>query len=111
VRVGPGLTAFTRTPLGPYSAAHAGFDDDRAIRYVELYETLAVAAAWGGDDATAKWFFIKAASRDLAEFAKQDGDRGDDQFFWLKTLLAGAAEGLLPRKYLHVLIPAFRSGY
>src|SRR6476469_10612294 len=23
VRVGPGLTAFTRTPLGPYSAAHA----------------------------------------------------------------------------------------
>jgi hypothetical protein len=23
VRVGPGLTAFTRTPLGPYSVAHA----------------------------------------------------------------------------------------
>src|ERR1700750_2897099 len=23
VRVGPGLTAFTRTPLGPYSLAHA----------------------------------------------------------------------------------------
>src|SRR5882757_5927605 len=23
VRVGPGLTAFTRTPVGPYSAAHA----------------------------------------------------------------------------------------
>jgi hypothetical protein len=28
-----------------------------------------------------------------------------------ETLFAGAAEGRLPRKYLHVLMPAFRTTY
>src|SRR5207302_9955133 len=39
VRVGPGLTAFTRTPLGPYSAAHNCREqiDRRFARAIETH--------------------------------------------------------------------------
>jgi hypothetical protein len=84
----------------------AGFDDDRAKQYVELYVHLAFAAAYAGDDAAAVAFLDQAEKVDRAE-----GDRDEDglpgSFWFLRhyTHLAGAAEGLLPRRYLHLLGP------
>jgi hypothetical protein len=73
-----------------------GFDDTRAGDYVERYKLLAVAAAWSGDDAAAAGFLAKAREQKGAAVN------------WTETLLTGVAEGLLPRKRLHVLASAFR---
>jgi len=89
----------------------AGFDDTRARDYVELYIHLAIAAAREGDDAAATEFLANAKAVDRAEVPKEDGRTTEDAFSWIDTLLAGLAEGLLPRKYVHVLTSAFRFAY
>jgi hypothetical protein len=76
-----------------------GLTDDRRLQYVLLYDHLALAAAWQGDDAAAAAFLAQA---------NEGRKRGD---LFLDTLLAGAAEELLPRQYLHLTMPAFRALY
>jgi hypothetical protein len=84
----------------------AGLDDNRAQQFVDLYVHLAFAAAYSGDDAAAVGFLDQAEEVD-----RSDGDRDEDglpgSFWFLRhyTHLAGAAEGLLPRRYLHLLGP------
>ena len=79
-----------------------GFDDTRAEDYISLYNDLALAATRSGDDDAAAAFLAKS---------KAVADGGDARFLMEETLFAGAAEGRLPRKYLHVLMPAFRTTY
>lgn len=89
----------------------AGFDDTRVQEYIELYDHLAVAAARDGEDAAAEALIATAKAVDRAELRDGDGARTDQAYLWLDTLLAGLAESRLPRKYLYVLTPAFRSAY
>jgi hypothetical protein len=83
-----------------------GLDDNRAQQFVDLYVHLAFAAAYSGDDEAAIAFLDQAEEVDRSE-----GDRDEDglpgSFWFLRhyTHLAGAAEGLLPRRYLHLLGP------
>jgi hypothetical protein len=84
-----------------------GLDDTRIDEYVDLSERLAVAAAWSGDDGAAAEFHAAAEDADRANPDK-DPDYGDpDRFARLQTMLAGAAEGLLPRRYLNVVTRGF----
>jgi hypothetical protein len=87
-----------------------GFDDVRAEEYVRLHNHLAVTAAWSGDDAAAAKFLAEAKAvhrREVKRGATAEDER--EAFLWLETLLAGVAEGVLPRKHLHVLTWAFRN--
>ncbi len=70
-----------------------GFDDTRIEEYVRLFKRFALAAAWSGDDGAAADFIAAA----------EDAREGGDRLSWPRTLLAGAAEGLLPRKLIPVL--------
>ena len=79
-----------------------GFDDTRTEDYISLYNDLALAATRSGDDDAAAAFLDKS---------KAVADGGDARFWMEETLFAGAAEGRLPRKYLNVLMPAFRTTY
>jgi len=85
-----------------------GLDDDRASQYVELHKHLAVMAAWSGDDAAAATFLRKAMDVHRAELREHDELTTEERLGLVEPWLVGAAEGLLPRKYLHVLLPAFR---
>lgn len=89
----------------------AGFDDSRARDYVVLYAHLAIAAAREGDNDAAGQFIASAKAVDRAEVPKEDGITTEDAFSWIDALLAGLAENLLPREYVHVLTSAFRSAY
>jgi hypothetical protein len=78
----------------------AGFDDTRAEDYVKLYRRLAVTAARQGNDAAA------------AELLNMSEDGGlYDRSLLLETIIAGVAEGHVPRGSLHVLSPAFETSY
>jgi tetratricopeptide (TPR) repeat protein len=83
-----------------------GLDDNRVQQFVDLYVHLAFAAAYNGDDDAAIAFLDQAEEVDRTE-----GDRDEDglpgSFWFLRhyTHLAGAREGLLPRRYLHLLGP------
>jgi hypothetical protein len=88
-----------------------GFDDDRLESYVRLYDRLAVAAAWAGDDAAAAGFFRRAKEGWEALLAEHPDDYAPEYLDWSETLLAGAAEGRLPRKLLYVLLYAFFHPY
>jgi hypothetical protein len=72
-----------------------------------IYSRLAVAAAWSGDDADAAALLTIAQVMGFAKLPQQDRDRADDSHLAIETMFAGVREGLLPRKYLHVLSPAF----
>jgi hypothetical protein len=85
-----------------------GFDDDRVSQYVSLYQHLALAAAGDGEHAAAAAFLAKAKNVDRTEIRDGDGEATDGVFHFPETLLAGLAEGLLPRKYLHLLTWPFR---
>jgi hypothetical protein len=83
-----------------------GLEDDRAMQYVRLHVHLAIAAAVSGDDAAAMAFLDQAEEVDRTEVERdEDGVPVSPPFHSLYMLLAGAAEGLLPRKYLHLLGP------
>jgi hypothetical protein len=87
-----------------------GFDDHRPQEYVTLYTHLALRAAWRGDDAAAAAFLARAKNVARAELPEDEGG-SDDAFFSHEMLLAGLAEGRLPRKYIYVFVDAFRSAY
>ncbi len=89
-----------------------GFDDARSMECLFLQEALATAAARGGDDAAVAAHFanyVEVISSDLKE--ERDDIDWDRARLWRATLLAGAAEGVLPRKFLAVLLPIFRNPY
>jgi hypothetical protein len=85
-----------------------GFTDNRAFQSVQLYEQLALGAAWDGDDAAAAILLAKAKEIDRTERRDGDSEASDAALHFSTMLLAGLAEGLLPRKHLHVLTWAFR---
>lgn len=105
-----------------------GFDDDRLTRYVELQRALAALAARDGDDGAASIFLYDAKAADdpepdrqeAIEFAESIGcsderraeleaDAVEGRFLKLETVLAGVAEGFLPRKLVTMLVPVARS--
>jgi len=89
-----------------------GFDDTRTRDYVELYRHLALAAACAGDDDAAAAFLANSKAVDRTEVRTEDDEEiidTDERFFMIEMLFAGAAEGRLPRKYLHLFLSAFRS--
>ena len=87
-----------------------GFDDHRPMQAVDLYTHLAFAAAWKGDDAAAAALLAQAKNIPRTDIHEDDGPM-PDQFPWYETLLAGLAEGRLPRKYIYLFTGAFRSPY
>jgi hypothetical protein len=83
-----------------------GLDDSRAWEFVQLYVYLAFAAAYSGDDAAALAFLDQAEHVDRNEVDRdEDGVPISPPFLAYYTYLAGAAEGLLPRRHLHLLGP------
>jgi hypothetical protein len=88
-----------------------GFDDTRTLDYLVLNEHLAVVAAWSGDDGASAEFMNKAKEAWQTVLAQWPGEYDDDRLHWSDTLLAGVAEGRLPRKCLHVLLSPFLEPY
>jgi hypothetical protein len=85
-----------------------GFDDTRIDDYRDLYMRFAIAAAWSGDDSAAAEFLNAAEDAYRKSPSKEHDDAdGVDRFSWPRTVLAGAAEGLLPRRYLNMLTHGF----
>jgi hypothetical protein len=83
-----------------------GLDDTRVWEFVQLYVYLAFAAAYIGDDAAAVAFLDQAEQVDRTEVDRdEDGVPISPPFLAYYTYLAGAAEGRLPRRYLHLLGP------
>ena len=96
-----------------------GFDDTRMNDYLFLQQLLAAAAARSGDDLAAGRFlldYIEGLSS-----AQQEHEPDSDEFeesdekgapaLWPTTLLAAAAEGVLPRQHLAMLLPVFRFAF
>ena len=100
-----------------------GFDDTRTQDYLSLRGILAAAAARNGDDAAAGLYLSEyVAVRSAAKSARRPRSRRRDKaatrsvdpeqaWRWPATLLAGTAEGVLPRRLLSMLLPVFRSAY
>jgi hypothetical protein len=86
-----------------------GFDDDRLSEYRSLQLAIAVMAARSGDDAAAQTFtgnYALSYVRD-PKASLDDLDLGAI-CPWLATALAGAAEGVVPRRFIALLLPVFR---
>jgi hypothetical protein len=97
-----------------------GLDDTRMHEYRLLQLILAAAAARDGDDAAAQAHLAThlEAGRAIREAERSDSDEDvadDDEEvppgLWPTTLLAGAAEGVLPRHFIALLLPLFRAAY
>lgn len=82
-----------------------GFDDTRTEDYVSLYRHLALAAARAGDDDAAAEILAKSKAVDRTIVRHKNEAGTDDRFFMIEMLLAGAAEGRLPRRHIELLIP------
>ena len=85
------------------------FDDTRNREYRYLQEIFAAAAARSGDDAAAASFLANCIANYVPD---PDGGRdqardGPEAYGWFALLLAGAAEGRIPRHLLAVLRPVF----
>lgn len=95
-----------------------GFDDTRLDEYCLLQLVLATAAARGGDDTAAR---ARLAEHVAARRSIRNADQGDsgtgaakdadvvEPGLWAATVLAGAAEGVIPRRFLPMLLSAFRA--
>jgi hypothetical protein len=97
-----------------------GFDDTRMNEYCELQLILAAAAARSSNDAAARAFLSRhvdalTAMREADRSDTDEGEAGDSDRMtlglWPAALLAGAAEGVVPRRILAVLLPVFRNAY
>lgn len=100
-----------------------GFDDTRLEEHCALQLILAAAAARGGDDSAADAHLAEhvAALRAVweAERVEEWGAEEDaaenvetvEPALRAATVLAGAAEGALPRAFLAMLLPVYRSTY
>jgi hypothetical protein len=91
-----------------------GFDDDRLDEYRSIQLAIAAMAARTGDDAAAQVFLRNYALSDARdpEASVDDLDMNDldlgDVCPWAATVLAGAAEGIIPRRFIALLLPVFR---
>lgn len=99
-----------------------GFDDTRLEEHCMLQLILAAAAARGGDDAAAGAHLAEhvAALRAVWEAEREEWDADEDAAENVETVepalraatvLAGAAEGVVPRPFLAMLLPVYRSTY
>jgi hypothetical protein len=86
-----------------------GFDVDRVDEYRSIQLAIAAMAARTGDDAAAQVFLRNYALSDARdpEASVDDLDLGAI-CPWSATLLAGAAEGVIPRRFIALLLPIFR---
>ena len=91
-----------------------GFDDDPLDEYCSIQLAIAAMAARTGDDAAAQVFLRNYAlsyARD-PEASVDDLDMNDldlgEVCPWAATVLAGAAEGVIPRRFIALLLPVFR---
>lgn len=82
---------------------------DGAVEYVQFHRSIAVAAAWSGDDTAAAEALAKAQAEYARLMEKHPGEFDGDDLGWHPAILAGVAEGKLPRKRIHVLVDAFPS--
>jgi hypothetical protein len=97
-----------------------GFDDTRMQDYQRLQLILSAAAARDGDDTAAQTYLARylktCVSIEEADRLGPEEDAAADREetapgLWLRTLLAGAAEGVLPRHLLGLLLPIFRGPF
>jgi hypothetical protein len=97
-----------------------GFDDTRMQDYQRLQLVLAAAAARDGDDTAAETYLARYltacfSSAEADGLDREEGTAGDPEEtapgLWLRTLLAGAAEGVLPRHLLALFLPVFRGPF
>lgn len=99
-----------------------GFDDTRLEEHCTLQLILAAAAARGGDDSAADAHLAEhvAALRAVWEAERVEWGAEEDAAENVETVepalraatvLAGAAEGALPRAFLAMLLPVYRSTY
>jgi hypothetical protein len=85
------------------------FDDDPLDEYRSIQRAIAAMAARIGDDAAAKDFLRNYA----LSYLRDPKPRLDDLDVgkvcpWAATVLAGAAEGVIPRRFIALLLPVFR---
>ncbi len=97
-----------------------GFDDTRMDDYCRLQVILAAAAARSGNDAAAHAYLSKHVEASISIREADRSDTGEEKAgssetmapgLWPAMLLAGAAEGLVPRRFLAMLLPVFRGAY
>jgi hypothetical protein len=97
-----------------------GFDDTRLDEHCELQRILAGAAVRDGDDIAANEYLaryieglqaVRAARESDPEMFETANAPADIPWRWPQTLLAGAAEGLIQRRFLGILFPVFRGAY
>jgi hypothetical protein len=84
-------------------------DDDPLDEYRSIQLAIAAMAARTGDDAAAQVFLRNYALSDARdpEASVDDLDIGE-ACPWAATVLAGAAEGVIPRRFIALLLPMFR---
>jgi hypothetical protein len=67
-------------------------------------------AARSGDDAAAQVFLRNYALSDARDPDVSVGDLDIGELCpWAATVLAGAAEGIIPRRFIALLLPVFRA--
>jgi hypothetical protein len=92
-----------------------GFDDTRLDEHCHLQRVLAAAAARGGGDGAARAHLAEyvAALRSMRDADQGVGGAKDADVvapgLWATTVLAGAAEGVIPRRFLAMLLSVFRA--
>jgi len=90
------------------------FDDDRPDEYRSIQLAIAAMAARTGDDAAAQDFLRSYALSYMhdPETSVDDPDMDDldlgEVCPWAATVLAGAAEGVITRRFISLLLPVFR---
>jgi len=86
-----------------------GFDDDRLGEYRSIQLAIVALAVRTGDDAAAQTFLENYARSYMREpkTSPEDFDLGRI-CPWSATALAGAAEGIIPRRMTALLLPLFR---
>ena len=85
------------------------FDDDPLDEYRSIQRAIAAMAARSGDDDDAQVFIRNYALSYLRD-PKPELDELDIGKVcpWAATVLAGAAEGVIPRRFIALLLPVFR---
>jgi hypothetical protein len=90
-------------------------DNDPLDEYRSIQLAIAAMAARTGDDAAAQDFLRNYALLSYArdpETSVDDLDKNDldlgEVCPWAATVLAGAAEGIIPRRFIALLLPVFR---
>jgi hypothetical protein len=85
------------------------FDDDPLDEYRSIQLAIAAMAARTGDDAAAQTFLRNYALSDARDSEASADDLNIGEVCpWAATVLAGAAEGVIPRRFIALLLPVFR---